>query len=134
MEGWINVCSLSGRRIGKIPDEMYPDADRGWTHCDSLTAYTGCDPRGGAIFDTTSMASLVGIKGKGARYRFEDIVNFEPELSFIKHEQGVYWTYPNSLSVAWGQRAERIYRGQLRRAGKAAEHHILDVSSGSSNG
>lgn len=129
MTDWINVCSYTGRRINSLPvDEMNLDM-KNRIYCNSLSAMTGCDPRDGALFDTTSMAALVGCN----KYHFENIVANEKEFAFVYRNNNFFATYPSSLSTEWVLRKKRIRSEQWDRAGKAAEHCLLtDVSSGSS--
>ena len=128
MDDLIDLTKLMSLTLGKIPEGIHPVFE-GKTRASSLAAITGCDVRSGAIFSTTSMAAFLGVD----KYYLETILMTEPEAGFVYRypSSRVFATYPGSLCAFWDERAWRVYQGQLKRAGKAAEHLITDCTPGS---
>lgn len=128
MKDWVNLENLTGKKVSKIPEELHPVKD-GYTHADSLTAVTGCDPREGAVFDTSSMAAFVGKFGKNAKYTMENVLA-DPEFSHIYRKGSVYATYPSSLTASWEAREMRIYETRLKTTGEAGKEKLKTIKLG----
>ncbi|MET0107654.1 MAG: hypothetical protein AB2697_21735 [Candidatus Thiodiazotropha endolucinida] len=135
----VNVSSLTGLPLGRVPNELYREGNGTWggyTTSEHLSNLTGCNPSSGAIFDPTSLGALVGRNGKGVKYRIIDTIeNDQDRFEFVNRisEDGystVYATYPNSWTRAWNEREQEIKMGRKKRVTEYLFPYITSVSSG----
>lgn len=72
------------------------------THANSLAAVTGVNPSSGGLFNTASMAGLLGV----GHQHLENIINEEPDAAFVWHPRPsrVYASYVSSLTSWWDKR------------------------------
>ncbi len=119
----VDLGRLSGRQIDRLPVSIQEELESdGSIHCSSLTAITGCNPHDGAIFDTTTMAAVVGKKD---RYDLENIIANEPEFEFVYRDFNFYATYPNSLTTQWQLRQDKI---NIRRNENAKNNLLRNIT------